>query len=304
MAIFDMGIATIVAREILEATIIVGQYRTVLMRSEHWEGENQERGLRLITKSALIAAFVALVMVVCIAVPIIVITGDIDERTLEIVEGISKIVAAIFIFQFSLKIPKFLEISPYHLVGKEKSVGVTDKEIKFNVSWNIWRETAECLVFLLPYFISGGSAIPVSFIVGLLVGFSTGAGIYYGNRNLRNKTSLAVFMAVLLGMLSVGLFVGGCHEFEEVFGETNKIYKLKQDIWSHKKIPFVILKPFGYSAGPTVLMTVCFWLWLGALCLAHFTKHKQVHEKYLALQSNKTVEEDDIDIHDIRTYGR
>lgn len=32
--------------------------------------------------------------------------------------------------------------------------------------------------------------------------------------------------------------------------------------WSEKRLPMAIFKPFGYSAGPTVLMTTCFWLWL------------------------------------------
>lgn len=32
--------------------------------------------------------------------------------------------------------------------------------------------------------------------------------------------------------------------------------------WSEKRLPMAIFKPFGYSAGPTQLMTACFWLWL------------------------------------------
>ena len=95
------------------------------------------------------------------------------------------------------------------------------------------------------------------------------------------------------------------HEFEEVAGETPKIYNfgvvvpseeeehseeeaeaeeagedLVEDAeveaeeeeeeedevvytgWSEKRLPMAIFKPFGYSAGPTVLMTTCFWLWL------------------------------------------
>mmetsp|Transcript_4421 Transcript_4421/g.8582 ORF Transcript_4421/g.8582 Transcript_4421/m.8582 type:complete len:299 (-) Transcript_4421:213-1109(-) len=280
MGVFDMGIATIVAREVLEGTIIVGQYRTVLLRSEHWEGKNQERGLKLITRSALAAGLVAVLMVLAIALPIYFVTGDIDERTLEIIEGVSKIVAALFIFQFSLKIPKFLEISPYHLVGKAKDVGITDRDIKFNVAWNIWRETAETIVFLVPYFASGGSAIPVSALVGIAIGLLLGLFIYYGNKNFEDRRYLAAFMAILLGMLSVGLFVGGCHEFEEVFGETSKIYKIQNSFWSHKALPMVIFKPFGYSAGPTILMTICFWLWLGALIAAHVMQNKRVNEKH------------------------
>jgi high-affinity iron transporter len=98
------------------------------------------------------------------------------------------------------------------------------------------------------------------------------------------------------------------HEFEEVIGETPKIYNfgvvveseeeeaadaeeeaadaITEDTeegeehseeeeggsassdspeytgWSEKRLPMAVFKPFGYSAGPTQLMTACFWLWL------------------------------------------
>lgn len=176
-----------------------------------------------------------------------------------------------------------------------------------------------------------------------------GAAIYVANKQLKSKVWLAVFMATLLLFLSVGLFVGGCHEFEEIYGETPKVYNIgyarrmeesddvvhasddvvhasdyvssedaeyvtsadhasddvvhasgyvtsedhasddvthasddvvhadgfqSDDVvskenaekvltfWSEKKLPFALLKPFGYSAGRTQLQIACFWLWL------------------------------------------
>jgi high-affinity iron transporter len=100
-------------------------------------------------------------------------------------------------------------------------VGLSMKSIRFNVAWNIWREVAECGVFLIPFFLGEGAiAIPLSAVIGIILGLAIGLALYWGNRKLNNKKWLAFFMAAVLGMLSVGLFTGGCHEFEEVWGET------------------------------------------------------------------------------------
>jgi high-affinity iron transporter len=111
-------------------------------------------------------------------------------------------------------------------------------------------------------------------------------------------------MALLLLFLSVGLFVGGCHEFEEVYGETDKVYNIgvkrslfeeegtshlsyserfltaadeeakpEYTFWSEKKLPMALLKPFGYSAGRTQLQIACFWSWLVFGIVLHAWKY-------------------------------
>jgi high-affinity iron transporter len=112
-------------------------------------------------------------------------------------------------------------------------------------------------------------------VIGILVGGLAGAGIYYGSRNMQDKFWLAFFLSALTGMLAVGLFVGGCHEFEEVWGETRKVWKIETEFWSHKKLPMAIFKPFGYSASRTVLQICCFWLSLATLLGLHYWKWTQ-----------------------------
>ena len=103
------------------------------------------------------------------------------------------------------------------------------------------------------------------------------------------------------------------HEFEEVLGETETVYNIgvveasSSDVeeheeeeheeeeheeeeheeeeheeeeeeetyngWSEKKLPMAIFKPFGYSAGPTQLMTAAFWIWLVFGILLHIWKY-------------------------------
>ncbi len=169
---------------------------------------------------------------------------DLDERTVEIIEGVSKVVAAICILQLSLKMPYWLGMyekvpllpkkhistwcnGSYVDREEEKDVGLTLAEIRFNVAWNIWREVAECGVFLIPFFLgTGAKAIPISALVGIAISVVLGIGMYIANKRMNNKVWLAFVMSGLTLMLSVGLFVGGCHEFEEVWGETREVWEI------------------------------------------------------------------------------
>jgi high-affinity iron transporter len=91
-----------------------------------------------------------------------------------------------------------------------RTVGMSLKSIRFNVAWNIWREMAEIGVFLIPFFLGEGAlAIPLSGLAGIAVGAMLGGLIYYANKAMKNKVWLAAFMAILLLMLSVGLFTMG-----------------------------------------------------------------------------------------------
>lgn len=296
--LINAGIMTIFAREMLEGTVIVGQYRTVLKHSPEWsDPDRQKEGLKAVNMSALFACILALIVIAIVAIPLALLSKNLDPRVVQFIEGISKLVAAICVLQLSLKIPKFLGVYPSKKDEDGLTIGLSLKSIRFNVAWNIWREVAECGAFLLPFFFSGENAksIPLSGLIGIAVGAALGTLIYFANQQLKNKSWLAFFMATLLLFLSVGLFVGGVHEFEEIYGETPDVYNIgtardlaasddvpvvhesddvvhsdseeegeaiELTIWSEKKLPFALLKPFGYSAGRTQLQMACFWGWL------------------------------------------
>jgi len=227
--LFEGAIMTIFAREFLEGVVIIGQYRTVLLRSPEWQDpDKQKAGLKAINMSALLAAIVAIIVCACVAIPLAVLSRDLDDTAATIIEGVSKLVAAICILQLSLKIPKFLGVYASKKGADGVTIGLSLKSIRFNVAWNIWREVAEIGIFLVPFFLQGegAKAIPLSGIVGILIGVVLGGIIFLANQKLKNKFWLAAFMALLLLFLSTGLFVGGCHEFEEVYGETAKVYNI------------------------------------------------------------------------------
>eukprot|EP00550_Attheya_septentrionalis_P000975 CAMPEP_0198293432 /NCGR_PEP_ID=MMETSP1449-20131203/17240_1 /TAXON_ID=420275 /ORGANISM="Attheya septentrionalis, Strain CCMP2084" /LENGTH=321 /DNA_ID=CAMNT_0043993015 /DNA_START=98 /DNA_END=1063 /DNA_ORIENTATION=+ len=276
--LWDAAIATLFAREFLEGSIIIGQYRTVLLRSPDWQDEEKKKkGLQAINRAALGAAVFAFVLCMCVGISLAVLSKGLDPRVGLVIEGVSKVVAAIWILQLSTMIPTLLGVYANKKHQEDLKVGLTIKSIRYNIAWNIWREVGEIGVFLIPFFLNKGSllAIPVSALVGIVIGLLSGYGIYVANKKMENKSKLAYFMVLLLVFLSVGLFVGGCHEFELVWGKTRMVWEIEGEFWSHKKLPMTLIKPFGYSASRTVLQICCFWLWLALAGALHFYKYTQ-----------------------------
>jgi high-affinity iron transporter len=280
MGVFNFPVCTIFAREVLEATLIIGQYRTVIKKSPQYADEDkQKEALKAVTSSTLIASAIAVIMIVAITVPLGLAAKSFDNRAAMIIEGVSKIVAAVCILQLSMMCPKWLGFYASKKVMDGSLVeGLTLKSIKFNVAWNIWREVAEVGVFLLPFFLGENSLVevPVSGAVGIVVGLVAGIGIYYISASRKDLFWLAFSLAAVTGMLSVGLFTGGCHKFEMVgWGSTPIVWKLEGKFWDQNRLPMTIIKPFGYSSTRTLLHVICFWSWTILLLAAHYYKYKQ-----------------------------
>ena len=92
MKLFNFPITTIFAREVLEAALVIGQFRTVVLRSPEWEDPDKRReGLRAITNAAVIASLVALVIVIAVSVPLVMKGNDLDPKIVQIIEGVRMI---------------------------------------------------------------------------------------------------------------------------------------------------------------------------------------------------------------------
>eukprot|EP00747_Dinoflagellata_sp_TGD_P213950 gnl/TRDRNA2_/TRDRNA2_86850_c0_seq1.p1 gnl/TRDRNA2_/TRDRNA2_86850_c0~~gnl/TRDRNA2_/TRDRNA2_86850_c0_seq1.p1 ORF type:complete len:323 (-),score=61.80 gnl/TRDRNA2_/TRDRNA2_86850_c0_seq1:34-1002(-) len=288
MSLFSVPIAAIFAREFLEATIIIGQYRSVVKANEEWDDDRKGIALRTIWIAAGTAAGVAMLMIIVLGIALNAASKELDEAVAEIIEGVSKVVASVCIAQLSLKIPKWLGV---YQAG-QKVVSVTSAELWFNVAWNIWREIAEIGAFLIPFFLDdeGLSAIPLSAVIGVVIALVLGGLIYGLNMMFKVKTKLAFAMSLITGWLATGLFAGGCHEFEEVAGETDDLWELPGDGWSHKKFPMVVLKPFGYSQSPTILQFTSFVLFAGMVIASHVLQIVWTKRKAMQEQSTKSQE--------------
>lgn len=64
--------------------------------------------------------------------------------------------------------------------------------------------------------------------------FHSGVGLYLANNRMESRGFLSFFMSGLTLFLSVGLFVGGMHEFEENFpnGESKSMHEIENELWS------------------------------------------------------------------------
>jgi high-affinity iron transporter len=275
--LFDFAVTTIFAREVLEAAIIIGEYRTIVIRGDSLQpGISPNDALRAITNSTLLAAVLAVLLIAVVAISLGVLSHSFDSTTSNIIEGISKIVAAVCLLGLSLKLPRWLGVigSPKSRRDNAGEEGLSLRSIRFNVMWNIWREVAECGVFLIPFFLTGDEllAIPLSAVVGSTVGLLCGLGIYWANRKLTNKLGLTVFAVLMLVFLAAGLFSGGCHYLEIEIKQTAEVWKISGTFWSATRLPMTILKPFGYTDTRTVLEIASFWSWLALSAVLHYFK--------------------------------
>jgi len=286
MGLFDIGICVIFCREFFEAGFILTNYNTVIERLK-WDDDRKASAKKAMWQAAAASMAVAGVMILILGVSLDAVGKKMDNVVAELVEGISKIVAALCIGQFSLKIPKWLGVyaiksNKMEEFEKQMEQDLTDRSLFFNVAWNLWREMAEVGVFLLPFFLNGkAEEVPLSALAGVAIAGVLGALIFLANWGLKESTVyLAFWMSFVTALLATGLFAGGCHEFEEVMGETPHAYSYAsscttqscEDFWNHKKFPMVVAKVFGYYKSPTYLVIVCWWVFGLTMVGLHYYK--------------------------------
>ena len=94
------------------------------------------------------------------------------------------------------------------------------------------------------------------------------------SKGMKSTVSIAAFTVGLLLILSTGLFTGGWHKYELLYGYTPIIWQIQSDFWSEERLPMTIFKPFGYSETRTVLEMAAFWGWLLFGLFLHWQKYK------------------------------
>ena len=135
---------------------------------------------------------------------------------------------------------------------------------------------AECGVFLIPFFLAGDElqAIPLSAVIGAIVGSLMGWAIYVANQRFVDKRALALLVCTLLLVSSAGLFTGGAHNIEVETTSTRTVWTLHGDFWSIDRLPMTVFKPFGYNDSRTVLEICTYWSWLALGVLLHIRKYR------------------------------
>jgi len=284
---FNVVITTIFAREFLEGAVIILNYRIAIKNTEQWNSTIQQRALREVTKSAVFAVLAALLIVGAVAVILNILSKHLNEHVVSILMGISGLVAAICMLQLSLKIPQWLgfydKVSIFPCNNNNRTmeeqetqeVSAIIREIRFTVAWNIWREIVECLLFLIPFFLTGTAiAVPLSALAGILIALLLGGLMYIALQSMRSKFYLSLFMSLLTGIFSVALFTGSMHDFEKVSGETQTVFILRSPALSSDSLPMALFEPFGYSSQYTILMLLSMFSWLLLGSLLHLLKYR------------------------------
>lgn len=269
----------------------MGQYRTVIFRSPDFQEETrQKKALRAVTMAAVWASLAAVVLAAGLTIGLYVAGKEMSHTTAEVIEGVSKLIASVCVLQLSAKVPKWLGLYFNPKANKDGVIeGLDERSIRFNVAWNLWREVAECGVFLIPYMIGNSArSIPVSAAVGIVIGLAGGYGTYWAQQNLDDTRMLAFFLANLTGWLSLGLFVSGCHYMELVLGKTPILWQTDIPFWSTKNFPMVMIKVFGYTNKRTVLEFCTFWAWFLLAIGYHYRKYSQSEKARLAAQQKNT----------------
>jgi len=272
--LWSIPIASIFAREFMEATIIIGNFRTLVKRAD-WDDEKKLAAHKVIWTSSFIAFAAAFVAILGLGIGLSQAGQELSKFWVHIIEGVSKIVAGLAIAALSIKVPMWLGVyrdrkAEEKALEEQSNFTMTGGELRFNIIWNVWREMAETGAFLIPAFLNGNElAIPLSGLVGVIIGTLLGLSIYFGNKYLKDKRALAIFMAVFLGALASGLFTGGIQYIElELIGRSRVPFRLPNSM-AHWKLPFTLLKPFGYYSNPTVMMIGVYWGYTFLIVLGH-----------------------------------
>jgi high-affinity iron transporter len=283
MPLFDFAVITIFARECLEGGIIFGEYRTIVLRSDSLAtGIRKDDALFAISISAVIAAAFAVIVIAATAITLAILSSDFDDTTAKIIEGICKIVAAISVMQLSLKIPKWFGVYGRKAIATREGGtrlsqdGLTLRSIRFNVALNIWREVAECGVFLIPFFLTGEGieSIPLSALIGSCIGLILAAAVYVATQRVENKLGITVFAVLLIVTLSAGLIEGGFKDLEKELGSTKTVWEIDGGFWDAHRLPMTLLKPFGWDDSRTVLQISSYWGTMLVGALLHYRKYR------------------------------
>ncbi|KAH9254466.1 hypothetical protein BASA81_007579 [Batrachochytrium salamandrivorans] len=235
-SLFNTAIIAIVARELVEMSILVLSHVGTVLRSPLRRERKiyYARGLGLSFAAALLIGMIVSVSV-GFGIAAAVENSDTVDNGMMIGEGVSKVIAAYFVCSVTLKIPRWFGISNYVKPGeKEKQeaitkgadlddLGVKRGELSLSLFWNAVRETIECGVLTaLTYLFSTagldtlGASVGVGIAVCVFVSVTFGLGGVY-----LSAKAFGIAATGLTILLSLGLVTGAVHEWEELFTVDN-----------------------------------------------------------------------------------
>jgi hypothetical protein len=83
VGVFDVAVTTIFAREVLEGTIIIGQYQTIINKKspDFKDEEKRKEALKAVYQAAIVASsLIAIVVIIAVAVPLGITAKQLDDN--------------------------------------------------------------------------------------------------------------------------------------------------------------------------------------------------------------------------------
>lgn len=243
------AIITVFAWLVPHLGIEVAEYRLSLAQSPMWTGPQLQKGMKAVTRHALIAIAVGFAAIAATATAVGLTTQNLDSRMVSILSGLSRLMASVVMFFLSYKIPKWLGV--YHSVGGEfgKPIGKSVTVLSFNVRWSLFGHLFTSYFYLLPFYCGvHPGTIPLSAMLGMIAGYVVSLGVYYGRTKFKaQKFYFAMVFALGLALLSSIALANGCYFI--------------QTVWGHEEGDEWMLTYVTFFVWLFIQLVVHFWLW-------------------------------------------
>jgi hypothetical protein len=317
---FAIDIAAMFARQILEASVVVGLY--AICASVKANVGQKKQTLKEMWGFAITALIVATATQVALVLPLYQ-RGDsissIGAKAIELVQGGSKLIGAIFLLRLSVGLPLWLRLGQSQT---NAAAGVTRTDAFFLIAWNLWRELCEAGNYISIPLLEGSNlpsagATALSAVAGVAIGVAGGLVLYtsyYILARYKKFGLLAAWTALVSGWLASGMFVGAMLEFEQAIARsdvfatrlvakmpngtedsgvdvdlfpTSTVFSLPSS-WTPTAFPWALAVPFGYAQNPTIVAIASFWAFAFITVLAHLFAAKFLVHKCLCCKRATT----------------
>mmetsp|Transcript_5713 Transcript_5713/g.13886 ORF Transcript_5713/g.13886 Transcript_5713/m.13886 type:complete len:576 (+) Transcript_5713:184-1911(+) len=186
---------------VLHLFVEYGEYIMALKKSRKWG--TPER-FPVVQKQAKRVFFVTIILAVVVfigfSIMVSELTEGMDSRAASIVIGLSRLAAGVIFAWLSINVPQMMGV--YYSRKKKVSTYKSVREVRFNLSWNLWMEIIN--MFFLNFFFSCHSE-RFAVLYGILIGIAGGALLIWmvhtarrNNKFDRKPCSLAWIIILLI----------------------------------------------------------------------------------------------------------
>lgn len=282
----DSTITAIMVRELLEGAVFCVTHIGAVVKNPVLTINEKKRSLRVLIPAIFSGVSIGLLISIFVGISLIYAVGDQTSTKygIEVGEGVSRLIGALFVTDLALKLPKWFKISKSRPSEDQSDVRkdflATRWEMGFSLWWNVLRESIEGgTLTAVAVILSKASEVALGNSVGLAIGIACILGLGFGlGGKYVNAKFFGLLAAFFAQVLAVGLWTGSARAFEEVYGLNtagNEEAGSKM-IYNYEDTPYgdslTILEFLGFSYSLTALTLSVFiiaWVVLTGMQIWH-----------------------------------